>query len=70
MAFFDSPTDMFNHRADKAKQVADREWAEYKNAQSFGNSHEASIHFLESQKKYNEEKLNRDKANSFNGKPW
>ncbi len=70
MGFFSSPSDMFNHRANKSKNKADKEWADYKREQENGNSLNAREHFLSSQKNYKEEKINRDAANKYNEKSW
>lgn len=64
MSFFKDKSEMFNHRADQAKKEGDYHWAQAKQG-------EGDYHYGQAQKAYNNEKLNREKAEKYkNDKNW
>lgn len=70
MAFYENQYDMFKQRAEKCKDEADKLYAKAMNAKDAGNSEEYKKYYLQSQKKYEEAKMNEEKAEKYKDSSW
>ncbi|MEI0494001.1 hypothetical protein R4J09_01075 [Brachyspira intermedia] len=61
---------MFRHRADQAKKEGDRYYALYKQAKERGDAKEAEKNLKISQKCYQNQKINLQKAEQYKGQSF